>query len=25
MAALLPPPHRIYLLRHAEAAWAEPG
>ncbi len=25
MAALLPPPNRIYLLRHAEAAWAEPG
>jgi len=25
MVALLPPPHRIYLLRHAEAAWAEPG
>lgn len=25
MAALLPPPTRIYLLRHAEAAWAEPG
>lgn len=25
MVALLPPPTRIYLLRHAEAAWAEPG
>lgn len=25
MVALLPPPHRIYLLRHAQAAQAEPG
>lgn len=25
MTVLLPPPHRIYLLRHAEAAPAEPG
>ncbi|PKA41379.1 histidine phosphatase family protein [Rhizobium sullae] len=25
MAATLPPPSRIYLLRHAEAAWAQPG
>jgi phosphohistidine phosphatase len=25
MAAILPPPSRIYLLRHAEAAWAQPG
>lgn len=25
MAAILPPPSRIYLLRHAEAAWAAPG
>ncbi len=25
MAANSPPPHRIYLLRHADAAWAEPG
>ncbi|KQV27705.1 phosphohistidine phosphatase [Rhizobium sp. Root1203] len=25
MTAILPPPSRIYLLRHAEAAWAAPG
>ncbi|PDT18170.1 phosphohistidine phosphatase [Rhizobium sp. J15] len=25
MTVPLPPPNRIYLLRHAEAAWAEPG
>jgi phosphohistidine phosphatase len=25
MTAVLPPPSRIYLLRHAEAAWAAPG
>ena len=25
MPAILPPPTRIYLLRHAEAAWALPG
>ncbi|MDP9809004.1 phosphohistidine phosphatase [Rhizobium tibeticum] len=25
MAAITPPPSRIYLLRHAEAAWAAPG
>jgi len=25
MAAITPPPSRIYLLRHAEAAWATPG
>ncbi|QPB21550.1 MULTISPECIES: SixA phosphatase family protein [Rhizobium] len=25
MAATLPSPSRIYLLRHAEAAWAQPG
>jgi phosphohistidine phosphatase len=25
MTAILPPPSRIYLLRHAEAAWAVPG
>lgn len=25
MTAIVPPPSRIYLLRHAEAAWAAPG
>ncbi|MGG7579931.1 SixA phosphatase family protein [Rhizobium sp. Nf11,1] len=25
MTVPLPPPNRIYFLRHAEAAWAEPG
>jgi phosphohistidine phosphatase len=25
MNTILPPPSRIYLLRHAEAAWASPG
>ncbi|CCM75838.1 SixA phosphatase family protein [Rhizobium mesoamericanum] len=25
MAVITPPPSRIYLLRHAEAAWAAPG
>ena len=25
MAATLPPPYRIYLLRHADAVWAQPG
>lgn len=25
MVDISPPPHRIYLLRHAEAGWAQPG
>lgn len=25
MVAISPPPYRIYLLRHAEAGWAQPG